>query len=106
MPVENSVVLRRVGWRPACRPAGRDRACRNQEKALVEQQAYLVLYRRATRGTGAAELAAAELVRIGTNQKPWKPGSVIMILTRLVRNGARYEQDTGPLFPAEPNRAA
>jgi len=64
MPVENSAVLRRVGWEPAFGPAGWDSACRNSEETLAEQQAYRVLYRRSPWRMGAAKLAKAELTRI------------------------------------------
>jgi len=52
MPVENGVVLRRVGWELAFAPAGRDRACRNSEEILAAQQCPSVLYRRPARRIG------------------------------------------------------
>lgn len=45
--VENCVVLRRVGYKHAFGPVGRDNACRSVENTLAEQQRYSVVYRRA-----------------------------------------------------------
>jgi len=45
-PVENRVVLRRVGWELAVGPAGRDVACRNsEEKPSLNSNTHLLLYR-------------------------------------------------------------
>jgi hypothetical protein len=46
LSVENCVVLRRVGYKQAFGPAGRDSAAAAWEKPLMNSNAYSVVYRR------------------------------------------------------------